>query len=72
MTLPTNSERSARALVALDAYGQISDSTRPADRPTNFRNMITDLMHYADQHGLNFSKECLCAKVNFDAEKEGA
>jgi hypothetical protein len=56
-------ERATKAAVALKEYVGIQDSDE-----ADFRDLLTDLMHYASQHKLNFDAELAMARGNFDAE----
>ncbi len=57
-----NIERAERAGNVLDAYG---DPGEP-----NLRDLLTDLMHYADKTSIDFTNELEAARMHFEAETE--
>ena len=76
MTDPTNQDRAAWARTALSAFTAEVDGLRnpevlcPGDRGAAIVDLLANLLHYADQHGLD-AQECLHRALgHFMAEKE--
>lgn len=63
----TNADRTEWARRGLDTYSYAKDIE---DEPleANFREMLADLMHLADNFGLDFHTEAKAARVHYEAE----
>lgn len=59
---PDNVKRGERAAVALKTY------TDRQDGLDCVRDLLTDLRHYCDTHGLDFLSEDDAAQDNYDSE----
>ena len=66
-----NEIRSNRAGEALRFYvlNFLREAYRPESRDENMVNLLTDLMHFAAAHSIEFETLIRMAKCNFDAEK---
>lgn len=76
MTDPTNQDRAAWARTALSAFTAEVDGLRnpdilcPGDLAAAIVDLLANLLHYAEQHGLD-SQECLHRALgHFMVEKE--
>lgn len=61
---PTNGQRAERAYRALD-YWRKGDEADEAD----FSDLLADLMHYADEQGLDFDRESQRARSHYYTER---
>ena len=59
-----NETRINRAVTALEAYSGDDD-----DLASNIIDLLTDLMHFCEQQGIEFHGCLLIAEVNFESEK---
>lgn len=68
---PTNEDRARWAAAALEAYAE-QTRNNPADRDKAelLRDLLGDLMHYADEQGLDFTQELTWAEGNYEDERD--
>jgi hypothetical protein len=64
---PDNKERAARAQAAVEAY-QKAYTEETGDQQAPLSGLLTDLMHYCGQSGLDFDYALESARVNFSEE----
>jgi hypothetical protein len=63
---PTNADRAERgARTLLDFY-----AFEYGEDESNLRDLLADLMHHADNQGLDFNNELRIARDHYEAEKE--
>lgn len=63
-----NLARAARAYVALEAYRNFK---KEGPEEPHFRDLLSDMMHYADANDFSFADELSTAQMNFGAEMRG-
>jgi hypothetical protein len=71
---PNNADRAAWALIALQAF---SDECGPpldneGDRDAAIGDLLCDLMHYCNQHGIDFDDRLKSGKFHFEYEIDPA
>jgi hypothetical protein len=60
-----NEDRASRVEQALSAYCTARGGN---DDEADFRDLLADMMHYANVNDLNFNKELKTARMNYNAE----
>lgn len=72
MTDRTNEDRAETAAEALDAYARLC-YFHPAGEPTGAAvgDLLADLRHLCDRHGIDFDQMVTRSAVNYDAEIHG-
>lgn len=67
----TNEDRANRAAAALSTYAeQTRNDPNDFDKAELLRDLLGDLMHYADEHGLDFAQELTWAEGNYEDERD--
>lgn len=61
-----NADRAEAASQALSMHRQAKGNANEDE--ADFRDLLSDLMHYAKQEGLNFDEELDSACMNYNAE----
>jgi len=64
----TNLGRAERIVIVLAAYASHQGISQ---EESNICDLLTDVMHYCDQNGMDFDDDLKTAKRNFEAEVEG-
>jgi hypothetical protein len=59
-----NEERARRVFTAVASYSKVPG----VDPECAFRDLLSDLCHYADCMGLDLDEELRCARMNYEAE----
>lgn len=67
--MPSNDSRASQGKEALDAYIALHPDNYD-DKETPLIDMLSDLMHFAYQDGINFEVALALAEGHFDAEKD--
>lgn len=67
---PTPKQRAADAQRALRAYAQL-DGSGPEAHATRLADLLADLRHFADHHGLNYIEEDARAYGHYTYEISG-
>lgn len=66
--VPKHAKAVGNALEVLDGYAEtIGDTT--GDYPTVVQDLLSDLMHFCDQNGIEFDPLIGAARLNFEAER---
>lgn len=62
-----NRDRAAVAERVLEWYRKEKDDREEHDE-ADFRDLLSDMMHWAKREGINFEEELSIAKMNYNAE----
>lgn len=69
---PTNADRAERAARLMDIYAQrMGYLTSQEKYEVGVRDLLADLRHYCDEHGIQFHVEDRAAYQNYAAEVGG-
>jgi hypothetical protein len=69
---PTNYDRAQRIPPTLATYAEaLGDGNGEPDEST-MRDLLTDLMHYSEQSGIDFDQELRVARHNYEFEASEA
>jgi hypothetical protein len=67
---PTNYDRAQRIPPTLAAYAEALGDGDPDE--STMRDLLTDLMHYSEQSGIDFDQELRVARHNYEFEASEA
>lgn len=71
MSTTTNHDRALRIIPVLEAHAAAQGASVPEDKAFAVQDLLNDLMHYCDDHGLDF-EDCLnLADLTYQTEVEG-
>lgn len=68
---PTNADRAERAARTMAAYAVILGDGNGQPDESTLRDLLADLMHYADRERLDWGQEVRSAVDNYAAETDG-
>lgn len=60
--------RTWAAQIALERYREAKNGSKAGKDEADFRDLLTDLMHYAKREGIDFADQFGIAERNFEAE----
>ena len=66
---PTNADRAERIYRAMQTYLRAKGGSEMETR-LDIRDILTDIMHYCDEQGVDFEHEIIFSRDNYDAEVE--
>jgi hypothetical protein len=70
--MPTNKDRSDYAEAALTTFGAICPPTLQQDAEITVGDLICDIGHYCDQHGLDFKERLINAIGHWSTERRSS